>query len=280
MVVRFLIPVNFKSYSINALCYCYLLAQKFDAEITLLHCFTPLVSEDPDETNSTHEQINSIEDAQIALEQIKQKANHEHSANHIHIKTCIRKGYPEDKIPLFCREYSPDLVLMGTKCKGETIKELLGSVTLDVIKKVNNPVLAIPKGHDLNLNKLNNVLFLTDFSCCQYTSLHKLVRLIMSYDTILHNVQYYSGGKDKADIKAQKMYDAYCHSTYRNQKMKSKYIFGDDVLVAANEYIQKNKIDLLALTRKKQGLLDKILHPSLTKKFLFNTEIPMLFFHQ
>jgi nucleotide-binding universal stress UspA family protein len=280
MLIRFLIPVNFKSYSLNALCYCYLLAQKFDAEITLLHCFAPLVSDEGEENNSFPEHINSIEDAHKALEDIKEKTLKNQPKNHIIIKTEIQKGYPEDGIPRFCKEYSPDLVVMGTKSKGETIKELLGSVTLDIIKKVDNPVLVIPKGYNLNLNKLNNVLFLTDFSCCQYTSLHKLVRLIISYDTLLHNVHYCAGGKEKADIKMQKIYDEYCTSTYRNQKMKSEYIYGDNILWATNEYIKQNKIDLLALTRKKQGLINKILHPSLTKRFLFNTEIPMLFFHQ
>lgn len=280
MIIRFLVPVNFAPYTVNALNYCMSLCEQFKSEITLLYCYTTMLSEDGNEETVEHP-LTSMMEAEEKLENLKnnmlKKAG---SESNLLIKTRIKEGYPEDVIPDFSNAYSPDLIVMGTKSKGETIKELLGSVTLDVINKVLFPVLAVPNGYDLNLNKLNNVLFVTDFEKCEYTPLHKLVRLTMSFNTVIHNVQYCSGGKEKSDVELLNDYNQYCKSTYRNQDMMCEYIYGNDILSATKEYMNKTDIDLLAITRKKRNLISKMMHPNITKKILFSTDIPMLFFHQ
>ncbi len=280
MYIRFLIPINFEPYTLNAINYSSLLAEKFQGEITLLHAFTPYLDENDEIANETYKRLSSREDIQDELNKIREQTIKDFNNENIIIKIKIIEGYPEDIIPSYCNDYSPDLVVMGTRSKGETIKELLGSVTLDVIRNVNCPVLAVPKDYDLNLNKLNNILFLTDFCKGEYTSLHKLVRLTMSFETEIHSVQYNSEGKEKADIELLNEYLEYCNTTYRNQVIKAEYIYGDDVLDAAINYIKQTDIDLLAFTRKKRSVISKLLHPSLTKTILFNIDIPMLFFHQ
>lgn len=279
MIIRFLIPVNFAAYTVNALNYCISLSERFKSEITLLYCYTHMLSENGDE-EMEEPIITSMDQAKKMLKNLKKNAIGKTGTNeNILVKTCMQEGYPEDVIPSFCKEYSPDLIIMGTKSKGETIKELLGSVTLDVINNVSFPVLAVPTGYDLNLNKLNNILFVTDFEKCEYTSLHKLVRLTMSFNTVIHNVQYCPGGKEKADVELLDDYKGYCKTTYRNQNMMCWYIYGNDIISAVKDYMSKNNINLLAITRKKRNLISKMMHPSITKKILFNTDIPMLFFH-
>ncbi|TLX77071.1 universal stress protein [Labilibacter sediminis] len=279
MIIRFLVPVNFAPYTINALNYCMSLSERFKGEITLLYCYTHMLSDD-NLPSSEEPYIKSMDQAMENLEQLKagilEKSG---NSENIQIKTRILEGYPEDVIPDFCAKYSPDLIVMGTKSVGETIKELLGSVTLDVIKKVSFPVLAVPNGYDLNLNKLNNILFVTDFEKCEYTPLHKLVRLTMSFNTVIHNVQYCQGGKEKSDIDLLNDYSDYCKSTYRNQNMTCEYIYGSNILTAIKDYLIGTDIDLLAITRKKRNLISQMIHPSITKQILFNTDIPMLFFH-
>lgn len=280
MNIRFLVPVNFAPYTVNALNYCISLCKQFKGEITLLYCYTTMLSEDGNE-ESIELPLTSMMEAKKRMENLKNSVLKKTGTDdNLNIKTRIQEGYPEDIIPAFCNVYSPDLIVMGTKSKGETIKELLGSVTLDVIKMVSFPVLAVPNGYDLNLNKLNNILFVTDFEKCEYTPLHKLVRLTMSFNTVIHNVQYCPGGKEKADIELLNDYNEYCKSTYRNQDMMCEYIYGNDIFSAIKEYMNETDIDLLAITRKKRNLISKMIHPNITKKILFSTDIPMLFFHQ
>ena len=278
-MIRFLVPVNFAPYTINALNFCSVLAEHLQGEITLLYSYTHLLSED-ENPQQTHI-ISSKEDAMQELEELKKHVLKNHSTihnNQVHLR--LLDGYPEDTILEFSKEYHPDLILMGTKSKGETIKELLGSVTLDVVTKVHSPVMAVPDNYMVNISKLTNILFVTDFEQCEYTSLHKLVQLVGAFDTKIHNIQYCHSGKEKVEVDQLNAYNDYCKSTYRNQEMVCDYICGHDLIEASKEYIKEKQIDLMAITRKKRSVISKLLKPSVTKKVLFNAEIPTLFFHQ
>ena len=277
-MIRFLVPVNFAPYTTNALNYCSTLAEHLQGEITLLYCYTHLLSEDAD--SEQEQTVLSLDDANHRLEELKQHIlNNFKKISDNQVRLRVLEGYPEDTIQVFSKEYHPDLIVMGTKSKGETIKELLGSVTLDIIKGVSFPVMAVPNNYMVDINKPTNILFVTDFEKCEYTPLHKLVQLVGAFDTKIHNVQFCPAGKDKVDVEQLNEYSEYCKSTYRNQDMVCDYLCGHDLVDASKEYIRDKKIDLMAITRKKRNLISKILKPSVTKKVLFNTEIPTLFFH-
>ncbi|SMO59001.1 Nucleotide-binding universal stress protein, UspA family [Saccharicrinis carchari] len=277
-MIKFLIPINFAPYTINAVNYCRALVNRVKGEITLLYCYTKVVGEN---SEARVNKINSREDALAELQKLKKHIlDSLPEKDNISVNMRVIDGYPEDVIVKFSEEYRPDLIVMGTKSKGETIKELLGSVTFDVIKKVSFPVMAVPNDYKLNIDKLTNILFINDFENCEYTSLHKLVRLVGAFDTKIHNVQHCPHGKDKIDPKLMKEYTEYMHSTYRNQNMICDYICDDDLIVSTQEYIDAHNIDLMAITRRKRNIISQILQPSRTKKILFNAEIPTLFFHQ
>jgi nucleotide-binding universal stress UspA family protein len=46
------------------------------------------------------------------------------------------------------------------------------------------------------------------------------------------------------------------------------------------DYIEKNQINLVALTRHKRGLLYKLFNPSLAKRMIYHSEVPVLLFHE
>ncbi len=278
-MAKFLIPVNFAPYTINAVDYCVALANHIGGEISLLFCYTHMLSDD--QSSEDEPVILSEIDAMNALKQLESHIfEHNHSNKTIMVKKHLLEGYPEDIIPKFCKGYDPNLVVMGTKSKGETIKELLGSVTLDVIKNVSCPVMAVPNNYIFNLKAITNILFVTHFSKNEFTSLHKLLELISSFDTKLFAVQYCANGIEKEDPESLKQYLSYVQNTYRNQDVRCEFIENKEILEAINAYITLHNIDLLAITRRKRNLISQLLHPSVTKKILFNTEIPMLFFHQ
>ncbi len=281
MPIRFLVPTNFEDYTINALRYCILLADKFDAEIMVFHAFRPIFEED--RLNKDKNNIfDTRQEAEAKIEEIIQLCLVEKKTNNCNIIKKVIEGYAEDLIPEQVKEYAPKLIVMGTKSKGETIKELLGSITFDIITKISVPVLVIPKDYNENINKLKNILFITNFTAGEYTSLHKLIELVLSLHVVIHCVQHCAEGQNihTEKIKELKQYMQYCATTYRNQQFEYEYMYDKSIIDGTINYIQKNKIDLLAIINKKQNFLSKLLHPGITKTMLFNLEIPMLFFHQ
>ena len=68
-----------------------------------------------EEEDENHKKISSIEETYTELENIKNQTIKDFNNPNIAIKTKVIEGYPEDVIPAFCNDYSPDLIVMGTQ---------------------------------------------------------------------------------------------------------------------------------------------------------------------
>ena len=291
-MIKILIPVIFSDYSLNALNFGLTLAEKFPAEITVLHCF-PIYEDRPDQNipngNTGSEsrtswlspeqqdqevrvKLKTLVEQKLVAMSVDQKAN-------IVLKYHFEYGYPEDVIPkMSCRE-NYDVIIMGTKTKGETIKELLGSVTGDVIQRVTVPVLAVPAHSVIDLSRIGKVLFLTEFDELDYFSMHRLIRIMTPFDTEIHAVHFCHKREDSNDVEQLERFKQYCESTYRNHRILFHMLAGNDFVKSMEKYVSENQIDIIAMTRKKRSLLHRWFNKGITRKLLFHTDLPLLVFH-
>jgi len=274
-MVRIFVAINFSDYTINAVNYALKLSQKMRAIITLVSCHSPI--EENDKAKADEQKM------EAELMQFKVDLDHRLSIeerNKIKLLTRIEKGYPEDVLVDISKQEEPDVIVMGTRSKGETIKELLGSVTSDVIKNAKVPVLAVPANSQVDVNRISHVLFVSDFSDTDYRSFHKLIRLIAPFQTKIYAVHFKAVKPDSWDKKRLEEMRLYCRQTYRNHQIEFGFITGDEFIESLDTYILDNNIELIAMTRRKRNMISKILHPSITRKILFHTDIPLLVFHE
>ncbi len=272
-MVRIFVPVNFSDYSLNAVNYAINLGQKIPSVITLISCQPPL--------DDTSEKPGKI--SEKALADLKKKVDATlttEQKENITIATRLVAGYPEDVLIDISSKEEPDAIVMGTCSKGDTIKELLGSVTSDVIKNAKVPVLAVPSTSTVDTNRISNILFVSDFGDSDYRSLHKLIRLITPFQTQIFAVHFKASMPDKWDKKRLEEMRLYCYQTYRNYLINFSFITGEDFIKELDDFISTNGIDLIAMTRHKRNMISKLLHPSITRKILFHTDIPLLVFHE
>ncbi|MCU4156675.1 universal stress protein [Carboxylicivirga sp. A043] len=270
-MVRLFVPINYSDYSVNAVNYAIKLGQKIPSTITLITCKDPIISKE--ESGNKELKLDEFKKAIEAGFNEQQKQN-------INLSSRIVTGYPEDILVEISIQEEPDAIIMGTRSKGETIKELLGSITSDVIKNAKVPVLAVPANSTVDTDKLSNILFVTDFGDNDYRSLHKLIRLITPFQTHIFATHFKAAQPDKWDKKRLEEMRLYCKQTYRNYNISFDFITGDDFISALDTFIESNQIDLIAMTRHKRNMISKILHPSITRKILFHTDIPLLVFHE
>ena len=52
-----------------------------------------------------------------------------------------------------------------------------------------------------------------------------------------------------------------------------------DIQQGLEDFIEERNIDVLAVTKQKRNFFVRLFKPSMTKKFLFQTQIPLLVFH-
>lgn len=283
-MINILVPVSFTDYSVNALTYALTLAKRFPAKVTILHSFSEYedIEEDalPDMPNSEESvQRREMDARKRLLSLCKSVINKINKAHEIEIESRFEFGYPEDIIVDVCEELKADVVIMGTKSKGETIKELLGSITSDVMKRASAPVLAVPAHSSVNLEKLSQVLFITEFSDKDYLSVHKLIRLITPFNSVIHAIGFIQKKPDNDDLLKLEKFKEYCKSTYRNNQMIFDYELCQSFIPGIEDYVSHNNIDLIAMTKRKRNMIAKLFNTEITRKILFHTDIPLLVFH-
>jgi nucleotide-binding universal stress UspA family protein len=285
-MIKILVPVTFTDYSVNALTYALTLAGKFPSKVILLHSFSdyedieegiPVVMPNSEENIPKREQ-----DARDLLAELCQRTINKMTRlqdENIELENRFEFGYPEDVIINISKGVEPDVIIMGTKSKGETIKELLGSITSDVMKRAEVPVLAVPANSSVDLESLSKVLFITDFGDSDYISIHKLIRLITPFQTEIHAVRFSSHKPDSHEVRRMKKFRDYCDATYRNHQLKFYEEESDQLITALENYVIHNNIDLIAMTRKKRNMIAKFFSSEITRKILFHTDVPLLVFH-
>lgn len=285
-MIKILVPITFTEYSVNALRYALTLAGNFPSEVTILHSFSEYEDIEEDATperEMSEENVRKREqDARDRLADVCQATINKMTSlqgKNIDLQNRFEFGYTDDVILQVDKEMNPDVIVMGTKSKGETIKELLGSITSDVMRRAEAPVLAVPANSMVDLEKLSRVLFITDFGDNDYISIHKLIRLITPFRTRIHAVRFVHHKPDKGELRKMKQFSDYCNATYRNHELIFKHQSRDQFLPALEEYVSTNNIDLLAMTRGKRNMIAQFFNPEITRKILFHTDIPLLVFH-
>jgi nucleotide-binding universal stress UspA family protein len=140
---RILVPCDFSKHSNNALCYALAFAEKFSAELHLLHVVQDLAVLIPDMITVAPPLTPSVaqltEGVQHAFERLAQE-NHLDRFRH---RRQVREGNPFYEIIRYAQQESIDLIVMGTHGHSGLAHVLLGSVTEKVVRKAPCPVLTV-----------------------------------------------------------------------------------------------------------------------------------------
>jgi nucleotide-binding universal stress UspA family protein len=140
---RILIPTDFSKHSHNALNYALAFADKFEAELYLLHVVQDLALFLPDAVTGAPPMLPPVEqltaNARAALEQ----AIADLHLDGARIRAEVREGAPFYEIVQFAKETDIDLIVMGTHGHSGLAHVLLGSTTEKVVRKAPCPVLTV-----------------------------------------------------------------------------------------------------------------------------------------
>lgn len=284
---KFLIPVDFSAYSEKAVDTAIALAED-NSELRLLHAyFDPYndITMDIDAPN-----VNTM-DAENLVAGMEQEASKKMDAfaekfrkklddvgmQNILISHELKRGIPEDMIQLAADEFSPSMIVMGTRGLDDTTRALMGSVTAKVIENMEVPVLAVPENS--HIENITKVMYATDFDKADLDALSKLMMIFKDKHVNIHCVHFCidTYAEDVKvlmdDIQEQLNYGEFSGNIH------FELLECQNLENAMEEYIKKHSISMLAMTTHKRNFLTKLFNPSHTKKMLYHTHTPLLAFH-
>ena len=140
---RILIPTDFSKHSHNALTYAAAFAEKFQAELYLLHVVQDLALFIPDAVTAAPPVAPPVEQITAAARAALDEAVCQAPLQGLTVHPEVREGTPFYEIVTFAKEKDIDLIIMGTHGRGGLAHVLLGSVAEKVVRKAPCPVLTV-----------------------------------------------------------------------------------------------------------------------------------------
>jgi nucleotide-binding universal stress UspA family protein len=164
MVEKILFASDFSESSTKALAYAKKLAHHFESVVTAVHVVDLSVA-----TQSTDATVGMpLRELREHGEKGIRQVRHELRQSGIMEKGMVLTASSAAAgIIEFAQEMSPDMIVLGTRGKGNLDRFILGSTSEDVLRHVTCPVLTIgpgceiPKGNDISWSR---ILYATDFT--------------------------------------------------------------------------------------------------------------------
>ncbi len=272
---KILIPTDFSENSLNAAKYGAELFKHGPSDIYILHAFADEVYEaktnSPD-ANFEELQKQILEKVEKNLEQMREKL-FSFSPNPKHKIIVIAEfGMLVDSVNDWVEKENIDVVVMGTQGETDDKKITFGSNTLQVIKYVKCPVLAVPEVYGDVHPK--NILFPTDFLIPYKRRELKLLGTISKCFASKINFLYVS--KFPTLSLRQQDNKTFLEASLSENQINFNQESSKDVTKAINTFIIENPIDMLVMVNTRHSYLENILYQSTIEKIGLKIDIPFL----
>ena len=287
---RILVPVDFSPHAENAAFYALQLAAKLKANIHLVNAYLDPLGTPQSYLESYTYQLNldkiikeieeETEKSLIALTGRLQDKIKKDKLDGVKISWDMHKGNAVNSILLQAKEYQPGIIVMGTRGSELSGIRSFGGVTAQLIEKSHFPILAVPHDYDGHWAKLpKRVLYATDFDQTDYAALRRLISFIKPFQSKLYCVHAadLKGSETLDEIRLKKI-KRYLDETIDDYNLECGLLKTVDLQQGLEDFIEERDINVLALTTQQRGFFQRIFKPSVTKKFLFQTHIPLLVF--
>ncbi len=272
---KVLVPTDFSDNAMNALNYALELFKYDVSAFYIMHAYQDDIYADEDlRSRETTEKVTEIisNRSQQKLESIIKEIR-ESSPNPRHTYTIVSSNSmlveEADKI---VDEENIDIVVMGTRGKTNDRRLTFGSHTLQVLKYVQCPVLAIPE--DYKGMQPRHILFPTNYLIpYKRRELKLLCELATPYRAVIDML--YISKSDKLALRQENNQNFIKEELCKNQ-INFKCRNDKSVSNAIYTYIKENNVDMLVLVNTRHSFLENILFQSTIDKVSLYIDIPFL----
>lgn len=251
-----IIPFDMSETAFKAVKVGFNLAHKIGKEIVFLHVLKESQSEfDPEKIKTTIEKLNPV-------------------PNKVSYRIVVKKGVPETKIAQYAEKQQAFLIVMCTRTNEKKIQDLIGSVTSEVMRITDRPVLAIPESFASDdVTTLNKIAYASSLKSMHDLEHIDLLSTIFPIDNksleIIHSV------KENENIAPDGQYVNTLVEAYPSVKISSKALVYDEqssASTAISEYITNSDVELIVIKKHHRRVFLPLLSTQFALKVLFRSE--------
>jgi nucleotide-binding universal stress UspA family protein len=274
---RILIPTDFSDNASNALEYAVEAAQALQSELLIMHVYTPPVSRQSAIHAIMAEEIGrATRKAQEQIETIVKTIKAEYPS--LSCSGEVTVGETVSEILTLASDRKVDMIIMGTRGATKMSNVIFGSNTASIIEESACPVLCIPD--NTTYKRPEKILYSTNFSYSDISSATLLTELARAFNARLLFAHIVVGTEETDEEK--EVIDKFAEEIRKvtgYEKIEGVVISDANINTGLDALIEKTGVDIIALATRKRSLFEKIFNPSITKKFSYYTNTPLLAFH-
>ena len=140
---RILVPIDFSPHSEQALRYAVALADKFGAQLFLVHAFQDVSIYQTEVVSGAPPIMPPVEQLTASARGDMERLVKDKQLERFNTHTEIIEGAPVEEIVDYAKEKDIDLIVMGTHGRGWLAHAIMGSVAEKVVRKAPCPVLTV-----------------------------------------------------------------------------------------------------------------------------------------
>lgn len=283
-ITRVLIPVDFSDYSLLA---CRMgfdfAASHAKSEVKLLHSYmlpTTRSFQIPEFDLKERDNIRLIQDAAKTemsrfIDDIATRIERGEIPS-IPFSGQVSEGVPEEAILRYAKDYSPSLIVMGTRGKNQKELDLIGSVTAEVFDAARYPVFAVPENFaGTGIQDIRKIAFFTTFEQQDLILLDNFMRLATDLKFELVFLHLADGQDAWTEVKLSGLKD-YCDKYYPGRSVETSMIGQENFLENLEKFLKEAGIDMLVIGNRKRNIFARLFNPSMAHKMLFHSDTPLL----
>lgn len=252
------------------------MAEAFKAQLFLVHVYeSPMfyTAEMPYTAIETAENL-AREDAEKQMNQLHKAVAKIHPG--LEITPVIKRGISADGIAEVAETGGADLLVTGSTGAGVVERTLIGSTTTTLINKSKCLVLIVP--HKARFKGIKSIVYATDLHERNIAAASQL--LSFASDANAELVFLFIDNKIHSDSEQITEEMAQLIRTHVTYPKTSGYVCTDpDVMNGINLFIHKMKAEMVAMVTHKRSFPRMLWEKSLTKKFSYHPEVPLLVLH-
>jgi nucleotide-binding universal stress UspA family protein len=275
MMKTIIVPTDFSDNAMYAANYAADFALMLGAQLHLLHVYTipaqvtevPIAYDIAQIEKDNNDELNSIKKKLLAR-----------TNNQVSVHTVLRSGLVMTEISDYCELVKPYAVVMGAESADRFERMLGGGKTFAAIRRLPWPLIIVPPL--TSYHNIRKICFACDFRVVVESVRIKEIRdLVKAFNAELHII-YITNTKGASfdDVTIEE--SALLQEMLGDLKPNYHFLNEPDVETAINQYAEKNKMDLLIIVPKKHNLVERIFHPTHSKKVAGNAHVPILSLHE
>ena len=275
MIKKILCPTDFSPASMNAIEYGANLSQRLNASLTLLNIQKIHISDGISlfamkERESTKEA--SVTSAALKEMCIELNKSFQISCNHEIIPTISAF---ENVVVEESDKYN--LMVIGTNGEDDMYQFYFGSHSFRISKKTVCPVFIIPE--TCPYREITRVAFATDYKKGDEFSLMHIREILKLYNASLQVIHV----SQKDNEESIETFNAFSNiikmeiKDYNN--ISFDRIVNQNVAEGIDNFVKKEKIDLLSFNMREHGFLYRAFHKNIVERLTATAEFPILIYH-